>query len=71
MKICRENPNSVEIGQKSGTLHEDLSVFHIIVSDIWRSNKDNALLRFHDNNRYANASQCYAIRTLPSFFFST
>jgi len=27
-------------------------------------------LLFHSNNGYANAPQCYVIRTLPVFFFA-
>jgi hypothetical protein len=36
MEICRENPNLVGIGQKFRALHEDVSAFHTVGSDVCR-----------------------------------
>ena len=42
--------------------------FYIIESDIAQQCTQNALLRFHSKNGYANAPQCYVTRTSPIFF---
>jgi hypothetical protein len=79
MKICPETPNLVTIGQKHRLLYTfrscrqhqfAVNVFlcniqHFILLIHAAQYTQNALLHFHCNSGYTNASQCYVIRTLP------
>jgi hypothetical protein len=48
-----------------------LSVYTVFLTatHFCEQHKRNAAIRFHGNDGYVNARQCYVIRTLVAFFF--
>ena len=66
MIICRENRNLAKVWPKYWAFYTTTQVLRYCCQrHMQHNNKQNAFLRLHTNDGYANASQCYVTRTLP------